>query len=157
MAVEEQRIEEIHSFRNLLTDEAKKIHDTKYQNTIIEVNEHVDGSSEYIRHYIICQYFVVVIDPKDKDEAIKKVAGVFNLLVEKDMISGMLANVMLLPLAKFEDQERLAILMYVFPSLNLCKTNDPDKLRETLNQFLKAEAFVEEGRLGTADWRKLPT
>jgi len=157
------KVEELQHFRDLLTEEAKKVYDTRYQNVIIEVFEHT--STAVIRHYLMCQYFMVVIDPKDKKEAIEKMAGVFNMLAKQDLIRGTLANAMALPLAKELEQERLGLLVYVFPSLKLRKLaldqiGDDDvysKQRKVLNETVGVEAFVQEGGLGTADWKQLLT
>jgi hypothetical protein len=92
-----------------------------------------------------------------------RMAKVFNLLVQQELIGGMLANPMALPLAKLEDQERLGLLMYVFPSLktwrSVCDMPGDDleeKQRKFFNRIVGVEAFITEGGLGTADWRKLP-
>jgi hypothetical protein len=156
------KVEEISNFRDLLTKEAQKVYDTKYQHTIIEVNEITEHG--LTRRYLICQYFMIVIDPKDREEAVKRMAGVFDLLVKENMILGMMVNAMTLPLVPDQEQERLALMMYVFPSLksrrmasNLPGEDDiADKQKQILNQFLKVDAFVNEGGLGTADWKQLP-
>jgi hypothetical protein len=151
------RIEELPGFRGLLTDAAKKVYDTKHEYTVIQIDD------QGVRRVVICAYFMVVVDPKDKEEAVGRMAKVFNLLVQQELIGGMLANPMALPLAKLEDQERLGLLMYVFPSLktwrSVCDMPGDDleeKQRKFFNRIVGVEAFITEGGLGTADWRKLP-
>jgi hypothetical protein len=156
------KVEEISNFRDLLTEKAQKVYDTKYHNTIIEVSEIAEHGLTW--RYLVCQYFMIVIDPKDRKEAVKRMAGVFDLLVKENMIIGMMVNAMTLPLVPDQEQDRLALMMYVYPSLKSRKIaadlpgegSIVDKQKQILNQFLKVDAFVNEGGLGTADWKQLP-